>query len=252
MTETCHQLGHTAYCDALEREIARLADVARELDLEATVPTCPEWTGAVLLEHIGGIHRWAGTMVATLAPERLRREQLDLGLPDDPAGLPDWIAAGADVLVPALRKADPEAAMWAWGSDPHVRFWSRRMLHETTVHRADAEIALGRDPAIDADVAVDGVDEFLDNLPHAKYFAPRVEELRGEGGRVRFACPETVWTIALVPDGITWSHDESDAADVTVTADAADVLLFVYGRRGPASVTGDRALLERWIANSSI
>jgi hypothetical protein len=32
--------------------------------------------------------------------------------------------------------------MWAWGPDKHARFWSRRMLHETAVHRVTGDPTL--------------------------------------------------------------------------------------------------------------
>jgi uncharacterized protein (TIGR03083 family) len=146
--------------------------------------------------------------------------------------------------------------MWAWGSDKHARFWPRRMLHETTVHRADAEIALGRQPSIDASIAEDGIDEFLDNLPQAAYFAPSVEQLRGDGEALRFTAEGgTSWRITLQPDRFEWDHESGDAAS-TVEGTAAGLLLFAYGRRKPGAdgitARGDHKLLERWIANSSI
>ena len=52
------------------------------------------------------------------------------------------------------------------------------MLHETTVHRADAELALGvADPVIDPVVAADGIDEFLFNLPSARRPYPHLASL---------------------------------------------------------------------------
>ena len=43
------------------------------------------------------------------------------------------------------------------------------MLHETTVHRADAELTAWLvDPEVDPVVAADGIDEFLFNLPSAR------------------------------------------------------------------------------------
>jgi hypothetical protein len=41
------------------------------------------------------------------------------------------------------------------------------MLHETTVHRADAELALGVEPVISPAVAVDGGSGLFANLPTA-------------------------------------------------------------------------------------
>ena len=139
-----------------------------------------------------------------------------------------------------------------------MRFWSRRMLHESTVHRADAEFTLGREPEIDAGVAVDGVDEFLDNLPHAHYFAPRVKELVGSGERLMLRCTDAsaAWTIRLSPDSFAWDHEDAEA-NVSVEAAAADLLLMAWGRRTPDDasrfkVTGDRALLDFWRERSSL
>ncbi len=59
------------------------------------------------------------------------------------------------------------------------------MLHETTMYRCDGQLALGAPPTIEPAVAVDGIDEFLDNLPYAVTFAPGVRNLRGDGQRLR-------------------------------------------------------------------
>jgi uncharacterized protein (TIGR03083 family) len=150
--------------------------------------------------------------------------------------------------------------MWAWGADQHTRFWARRQLHETAVHRADAEFAAGREPAIDADVAADGIDEFLLNLPHAAYFAPGVKELRGDGETLAFVADDTgaAWLIQLAPEGFRWQRRDADEPEgsATVRAPASDLLLLVYGRRkvGDAnvSVSGDGKLVDDWLEHSSI
>jgi uncharacterized protein (TIGR03083 family) len=256
MTATCHRWEHQAYCDAVESEIARFVDVAREADPAARVPTCPDWDAAALFDHIGTVHRWAERHVDVLPSERIPSATMNITPPEDPAGFPDWIAEGGARLVSTLRRSDPAAGVWGWGSDHSVLFWSRRQLHETAVHRADAEFALGRSPVIDAAIGVDGVDEFLDNLPFAVYFAPSVKDLRGNGEQIALRSNEAAWLITLGPDGFTWTHGEVNAG-VTVKADAGDLLLFTYGRRKPddtahLTIEGDRALLDRWIENSSI
>ena len=257
MGRPCHGWEHAWYCDAVAVEIARFADAVKAVDPTIQVPTCPGWTVAQLVKHTGGIHRWAERMVRERAPERLDPRQLDLGMPADKADYPDWLAAGAGPLVATLRSAAPDAPMWAWGADKHARFWSRRMLHETTVHRADAELALGREPTIDAAVAVDGIDEFLDNLPHAAYFAPNVTELRGNGESIHLHCTDTEaeWMVTLGREGFSWEHRHAKAA-VAVRGAAADLLLLMYGRRRPDSdrfeQVGDQAVLARWLEKSAI
>src|SRR5205807_1693289 len=145
------------------------------------VPTCPGWTVHDLVDHAGSIHRWAAHMVGARSPKRASFRDVDLAKPASDDGLAAWLRDGASVLTDASKNADPDDAMWAWGADQHVRFWPRRMLFETAIHRADLALAVGATPATGAASAVDGIDELLDNIPSASYFAPGVDELRGAG-----------------------------------------------------------------------
>jgi uncharacterized protein (TIGR03083 family) len=248
---------HARHSRALALEINHYVEALTGADLARPVPTCPGWDVAELVRHIGSVHRWAERMVRDGATERLSQRELDLRLPPDVNGLPGWLGSGGEALVATLRAADPDASMWVWGADPHVRFWSRRMLHETTVHRADAELALGRDPLIDAETAADGIDELLDNLPGAVYFAPKVGALRGDGESMQFGGTDTAvgWVVRFEPNGFTWTRGRADAS-VSVRASSADLLLLLY-RRLPVEDTrfkceGDLAVLARWLDNSSL
>lgn len=257
MTATCHRFESSVYGDLLESEIRTFIEVIRDIDPDSPVPSCPDWNVRDVVEHVGGLHRWAEAHVRLLSTRRIRGRELDLGIPADPAAWGSWLTDGITKLVTTLRDSDPDAEVWAWGSDKHARFWGRRMLFETTIHRADLELAKGTAPEVEARVAADGIDEFLDNLPHAAYFAPQVKELRGTGERIRFQATDLDirWTIALFPDGLDWHHS-SDEANVRVEASAPDLLLFVYGRKGPeddgVKAVGHPGILERWRTNSAI
>ena len=249
-------MNHVEYCDLLGPEIARFASLTSGVDPLLPVPTCPGWTLADLIKHTGRVHRWARHLVGTLAQRHERGPRADV--PDDLKAYPDWLAAGAEPLLATLRAADPDAPMWAWGADQHARFWSRRMVHETRVHRADAEFALGVDPVLDPVLAVDGVDEFLDNLPGSARFAPGVADLRGDGETIHLHAVDVSgeWVIRLSPEGFTWEHGHGKG-DVAVRGSAADLVLFAYGRRrtddaARFEVFGDRELLARWVRSSAI
>src|SRR2546423_15248051 len=156
------------------------------------------------------------------------------------------------MLQEAFAGADPDAPMWAWGADKHARFWSRRMLFETMIHRADAELALGAAPEIPNEDAADGIDEFLDNLGAAAYFSPTVATLKGDGEVLALSAPDIQWAISLSPDGFTWSHSVDANAVATLSADGPDLLLHIYGRGGNVKADGDQALLKRWRDNARI
>lgn len=258
MTEWTH-LRHT---EAAFEEIGRMAAVVRGRDGTAPVPTCPGWDLRELVAHTGAVHRWAAAMVRDAADHRYDRAAMDLGLPGDFAGYADWLEEGAVQLAEALKGRDPDTEMWGWaGERPRrARFWSRRQLHETVVHRADAEIALGIVPEVDEDVAADGVAEFLDVLPYARW-RPLLAELKGDGQTLAWRA-ETgpAWLVRLTPEG--FAYERSDApggvaadvtADVTVRAETTgDLMLALWGRREPAAVEGDAALLDWWRERAKI
>ncbi|MER6559033.1 maleylpyruvate isomerase family mycothiol-dependent enzyme [Streptomyces sp. NPDC001027] len=240
-------------------ETARLVAAVRTADLTTAVPSCPGWTLADLVKHTGGVQRWFSSLLHARIQEPPRARDVDLRLPERPEEYPDWLADSATVAAQAFAATDPDLPMWAWGVDQHARFWARRMLFETLVHRVDAELALGRRPIIDRPSAVDGVDEFLVNLPFAASFAPRVADLRGPDKTLCFQATdgEEDWLVRLRPDGfgLDANPGAAEPADATVQGTAADLLLLVYGRlhRDAAALAhdGDDDLLTHWFANSA-
>ncbi|MFK8911817.1 maleylpyruvate isomerase family mycothiol-dependent enzyme [Streptomyces sp. YS-3] len=259
---TAEPLDHRA---AVAAESARFAGLVKGADLTLAVPACPGWTLVDLVRHTGGVHRMFTALVRARVQERPTSRDVDLRLPEREDGYADWLAAGAAEADQTFASTDPDAPMWVWGADGHVRFWVRRMLFETLVHRVDAERTLGLASEIDPGLARDGVDEFLVNLPYATFFAPRVAELRSAGAvqHIRFTSTDTDddWLVQLRPDGfgLVESQDgpgqDGTPADATIRARAADLLLLVYGRSdrsaGEVRTGGDEELLQRWFTNSA-
>jgi uncharacterized protein (TIGR03083 family) len=248
-------LSQARCCELVAAGIARMAAVTEGVDPATPVPTCGDWTIADLLEHTGTVYRWGAAMVRDTSPRRLDRSQVDWGLPDDPADYPAWFAAGADDAVAQFAACDPATPMWAWGWPKAAGFWPRRMVHEVGVHRADAELALGLEVTMEPEVAADGVDELLDNLPHAAYFAPGVDQLRGDGERIALEAPDAgaTWRITLLPDRFTWERTEGPASgEVVARSPARSLLLGLYGRPACIELDGDEDLFDRWIRDSAI
>lgn len=243
---------HERYCQAVESEIARIVEVVEGADPATPVPTCPEWTIAALVKHLGGTHRWAEHMVRHRTPERVSFRDVRLDLPDDEADYPAWLAAGAGPLVATLRATGAETPVWSFGVDQHARFWARRMCHETLVHRADAELALGGEPEIDPETAIDGINELLTILSVSHRHASRLRELDRAGETLHLHATDVAgeWIITPGPEEFTWEHGHGKGA-VAVRAAASDLLLLVYGRLKPVdgrvTVFGDASLLQGWL-----
>ncbi|MFJ9535737.1 maleylpyruvate isomerase family mycothiol-dependent enzyme [Streptomyces sp. NPDC101225] len=244
---------------AVAAETARFVAAVQGADPATAVPGCPGWTLADLIKHTGSVQRWFSVLLKARVQEPPRTREVDLRLPEREDGYADWLAQSATVAEDAFAATDPNTPMWAWGADQHARFWARRMLFETVLHRADAELALGRRPVVDRALAVDAIDEFLVNLPFAGFFAPKVSNLRAPDRALLFRTTDgdDAWLVRLRPDGfgLDAAPAAAGSADATVRGSAADLLLLVYGRlnwEGAAFThDGDGGLLADWFANSA-
>ncbi len=241
---------HEWFCERAGDEIARMASAAGAADPASPVPTCPGWTIARLVKHTGIVHRWATRIVSARSPERIEQRDLEAGLPPREAQYAGWLAAGAAPLLAALRSAGPDTALWTWGAEQRSGWWARRMLHETTVHRADAELAAGGWPSVDPLVAADGIEEFLANLPDARRPREHLGSLpAGESVHLHATDCDGEWLIRFGDGTVTWSRGH-EKATVAARGPVTALLLLLYGRvppsAGPLTVFGDEALLRTW------
>lgn len=234
-----HYLAH------IESESQALAAAARSGGLEADVPTCPGWKMERLVGHTGTVQQWATETVRTNAESPVDGRALPR--PPQGDGVIDWFEEKTEGLLHALRHAGPDGPAWNFAGAPNrAHFWFRRMAHETAVHRWDAEAAAGVDPApVDAALAADGVDEFLEHLlpPDAGQKASgtihlHATDIEGTDGE---------WLIALSPEGCSFTK-EHGKGDVAVRGPASDLLLLIWNRRTAEGleVFGDATLLDRW------
>ena len=94
----------------VQREGELLALAAQRTSLDAPVPTCPDWTLRDLVRHVGGVHRWAATIVSE---SRGRPHdpfaELEAFWPSD-AGLVDWFRAATPMSICKTHsRARPDA-----------------------------------------------------------------------------------------------------------------------------------------------
>ncbi|MQY09316.1 maleylpyruvate isomerase family mycothiol-dependent enzyme [Actinomadura macrotermitis] len=227
----------------LRDHAAAFAALVSGADPDAPVPTCPGWTVRTLVEHVGHAHRWVAGLLEGRAEE------------EHPAVGADGLEAGAEQVIEAVQ-ADPGRLVWTFFGDRPAAFWLRRMLHETTVHHADAALALGGPWELAPDLADDGIGELMDLLDVLKT-TERGADLRGDGETLLFRPAESDldgWLITRRPDGPVWERTRG-GGQVEVRGPAAHLLLVLTRRIGAddprIEVAGDRPLLDHWLARTA-
>jgi uncharacterized protein (TIGR03083 family) len=241
---------HEWFIDGAVDEIGRLSWIADGADPALPVPGCPGWTMAKLVKHTGTVHRWVTSMVAARSSSRVDQRSLDLGLPAKESDYAGWLAAGAEPLAAALRAAGPDTAMWTLLPGQPSGWWARRMLHETMMHRADADLATGTVPEFRADAAADGIDEFLLNLPMGRRTPERLGSFpAGASLHLHATDCDGEWLIRFGAGGVEWERGHAKAT-TAVRGPVAGLLLLTYGRIPPSdgrlTVFGDDSLLTEW------
>ncbi|GAA3736225.1 maleylpyruvate isomerase family mycothiol-dependent enzyme [Salinactinospora qingdaonensis] len=255
--DQCHRLSHETYVDALAAETRRMAATVAGADLTATVPTCPEWDLGKLVRHVSRVHRWVNTLVKHGITEPTPRSELPRpAAPERAEDYPAWLTSGAEELATVLRAADPNAPVWNWSTDHYVRFWSRRMLHETIVHRVDAELTVGIKPAVEPWWAVDTIDELFSNLAAARFGDTR-RQFQGDGSVLALAATDVDvhWRVHLHARDFTLGHAAPDAPATSTLAGPAGELALTVSRRRPlepsargCTLTGERAPWDSWLS----
>jgi uncharacterized protein (TIGR03083 family) len=242
--------------DCLAADFGRLREVASGADLDAKVPSCPDWTTTDLLRHVGEVYLHKTECMRTgREPEPWPPESL---ASEPPLELLDRSYAALTGEF-ATRRPEDHAFTW-YGPDQSVGFWIRRMAQETVIHRVDAELAAGAPVAtIPDDLAADGIDELLaifvqfGTTNYLEYF-PELSGLAGDRA-VSVVTPQRSWLLRLTPTGARVAEPGPDQARVTVEGPAQEVLLSLWNRGGQGvTVTGDdetAALLHQVLVTST-
>jgi uncharacterized protein (TIGR03083 family) len=257
-------LSYDRYCAEIVAQAELLTSAVRSADMTIPVPSCPDWNVGQLLRHLGGVHRWAATIVSTRATEPVQAQVPDYAgyAGEDPSVVVPWLAEGAAQLVEALRAAGPGTPLWTPVPGGSTDFYARRFTHETLIHRADATLALGSAFSAVPEVALDAIDEWLElgALPMHFEVHPQTRELLGPGRTVHLHATDTSpqasaeWVIDLTGETIAWRRAHEKAA-VAVRGPLTDLLLVVYKRRsvrgGDIQILGDAELLDFWLERVS-
>jgi uncharacterized protein (TIGR03083 family) len=227
---------------------AALRTAASAAGLTARVPSCPNWSVADLAGHLGEVHLlWAA--VVTAGPSASPPDRSVVGDTTPHGDVLAWLADATSKLVRALRAAGPDRGCWTWWESSGAPMTSgavaRHQVHEAAIHALDAQQAAGVPEPLPAQVAADGVAEFLSvELPTNGPWPHDPARILLDTGATG------AWLLNLGRDGVRVSVQADDAispAGTTVTASPSDLVLALYRRQGPAAmkVTGDAKAFER-------
>ena len=148
-----------------------------------------------------------------------------------------------------MDSADPRDEVWSWSAQKDVAFVQRRMAHEAAVHTWDAVGAVGAREPIDADLAVDGIDEYVD------LFMPVWVRQPVDPGpysvSLRASDRPTRWWLEVRHGELSTSRGGL-VADAIVSGTASDLLLLLWGRAEPAALDleGEQTALDRLLART--
>lgn len=233
------------YSAALVGDTEQLAGIVEGADLDAPVPTCPGWSVQQAFRHVGRGHRWAAEIVRTGQPADPRT--VPGGKPPE-GRLAGWLAGSTADLLDAVAEAGPETPVWTFNGPEPARWWIRRRLHESTVHRADVALALGRPYEIAPELAADGLSEWLQLLAARRSSEGPAGLDPGVTLHLHATDGAGEWLVHGGGSVITWEtgHAKGDAA---VRGPARDLLLAAV-RRIPADavdVVGDETVWRTWL-----
>lgn len=242
------ELDHLTY---LRDDVDAFASTLDPSTLELAVPGCPGWDLRILAGHLGFVHRWSAAAVRSGVEPDLSTIEPP---PSDAPALAEWVSAGGAALADELGRHQPDDPTWhLFSAAPLVvGVWIRRQTQETSVHRWDAQSAIGTPAPVAAELAADGVGEYFEVILPRK-FARNGGSPPSRAEVLRVDATDTAgsWWVHTEGAGVVASDSSpGTSAAATVSGRAEDLLLAFYGRRDASTlvVEGDADLATEWLA----
>jgi uncharacterized protein (TIGR03083 family) len=250
---------------ALLDHTRRLAESARAAGSDASVPTCPGWTVASLVEHVGRTQRWVSEIIERRITDPAELPTELAKLPAEPEDWPAWLSDAAARAAAACSDEALQAPVFNAAGDDRTgaQFWLHSLLNEAVIHGFDAAAAAVEDYDLDADVAAGLITNHLTMLTSPTWAAQRSDSaaaLRGTGQTLHWHATDEPslgdrgeWLIERHPDGARWRPGHG-SADVTVHGPAASLLLILTRRlplTGDVTIDGDAELVRHWLRSTA-
>ena len=231
------------YLNAFTANSDAFISAAASVDLNSPVAACPDWSVADLVAHTGFVWGFAAANVAAAGEKTMPSDPKP---PEDQGKLLEWAASVRATALEALSAAEPNAPAWTFASNNQTAgFWQRRMVQETAVHLFDVQSSADSVEPIPAQVATDGIDEYLHvGLQFSSGRPNRTYPTQS----LHIHCTDTPgeWTVVADEDNkltITHEHGKGDAA---VRGEAEQLLLWLWGRSDKVEIFGDADLATTW------
>lgn len=249
-------LSYERRCAEIVNQTSLLVSALDGFDLGKQVPSTPDWTVNQLLRHLGHAHRWADEMIREKLPEidlaRNRAQDVASYAGETAAELGPWLTEGAASLSAALQAVDPDEQIASLGGYPGPRLWSRRMTHETVMHRWDVANALGLPFELDPEVARDTLAEWTATALQYAFMRWPAETaaLLGPGRTVHLHATDAPAEFVIDLTGprpvVREGHEK---AAVALRGPVFELVLAVYRRRPVEGldVFGDAELLDLFL-----
>ena len=248
-----------AYLTAVVEQTTTFAGWVEGRDPATPVPTCPGWSLADLVDHVGATQR----MVAMLVGERLADPttafERQAAAPTSSDEWGTWMTEGLALARDAFSEVDDLTPVWdPSGAAAGVPFWSRRLFGEACVHRADAAAALELPYELPAEHAVEALQDWLETMTSRGYWDAKPDfaaAMAGDGQSLHFHATDADadWVARRDPDQVILDRSAPTDADVTVSGPATDLLLAICRRRplsdSSLDVAGDAALFNHWVGH---
>ncbi|WP_031331190.1 maleylpyruvate isomerase family mycothiol-dependent enzyme [Williamsia sp. D3] len=242
------------FSDALLEQNRLLGEAIRHADFALPVPTCPEWNIQQLFRHVGRGDRWAAQIVGEQRDSPADPRQVPNGKPpEDIDGAIEWFNDGVQKLLAAVAETGADTPVWTFTGPQPAAWWIRRRLHETTVHRADAQLALDVPFDLVADLAADGISEWLGLMSARPAGATAPLD---NGATLHLHASETdlgpdgEWFIRGEEGTVAWDHSHAKA-DAAVRGPASGLLLAISRRKSAEEagleILGDRQVWDTWL-----
>jgi uncharacterized protein (TIGR03083 family) len=200
--------------------------------LSLPVLSCPGWTVADLVEHLGKVQIW-WTWVLRGNGEKPPRDQLKPLQTPSPDLLTWWQEHSEDFLA-TLRTTPADTETWCWWNTKELDTANAvawRQMHEVVIHLWDLETAVSTPSPITAEIAADGINEFI---------ARMLPVTAQEALQLQASDINRTWTLAP-------NLDQPATTTITASAEQLDLLLW---RRIPLdnlTITGDPALATAFL-----